>query len=94
MNSNRDNHGDSVILNNDYSQLISCSSDKKPSKFAKKKSARSRSKIAALVTKEYKEDLVDNQEYIKTKLGHSNSFESKLKNFNTIGTSGNLNCMI
>lgn len=90
VNSNREVHGDSVILPNDYSQLISYSTDKKPKQFAKKKSARSSSKIAALITKEYKEDLAENQEFIKAKLGHSNSFESKLTNFNTINISRNL----
>ena len=90
VNSNRDLNPNSIMIKNDYSQIYSYSTDRKPLKAQKKKSARSRSKIAALISKEYKEDLIDNQEFIKAKLGHSNSFEGKIKNFNTIGVSTNL----
>ena len=57
------------------------SDEKKPKKLTSKKSSRSRSKIAALISKEYKEDLLDSNDGMKVRLGHSNSFESKVNDF-------------
>ena len=46
--------------------------------------SRSRSKITALINKEYKEDLIDGYDIMKTRIGHNNSFETKITNLNTL----------
>lgn len=79
------------IISKEFIHDIKYSTGTKPRKFATKKSSRSRSKIAGLISKEYKEDLVENYDVLKTKLGHSNSFEAKIKSFNTLTPSFNPN---
>lgn len=83
---NKDQKSDPEIFNKDQIIDIQYSSNQNPKTLITKKSSRSKSKVAAIISKEYKEDLVDNFEVVKTKLGHSNSFEAKRNNFNTLTT--------
>ena len=89
MNSNREIAYDQDIISSELNQEPHLSEDKKPKKLGSKKSSRSRSKISALISKEYKEDLIEANDNIKTRLGHSNSFESKVNDFKYSNPRGN-----
>lgn len=91
MHSNKNQKLAPEIISKEIIHDIKYSTGTKPRKFATKKSSRSRSKIAGLISKEYKEDLVEDYDILKTKLGHSNSFEAKIKSFNTLTPSFNPN---
>lgn len=79
------------ILNKDYIQEVSFSTGKLPKKLSMRKGSRSKSKIQAMVSKEYKEDLIDGYDIIKSKIGHSNSFETKIKILHTLPPPNNGN---
>lgn len=65
-----------------------------PKKLTLKKANRSKSKLGGIISKEYKEDLVDGYNIIKAKVGHSNSFETKIKNLHTLSAPINQKCNI
>lgn len=86
--SNRDLICDQDAASSELNQEINFSGDKKPKKLVAKKSSRSRSKIAAIISKEYKEDLIESNDNLKLRLGHSNSFESKVNEYKQTNPKG------
>lgn len=84
------------IIRQNITQETKFSTERLPKKLLKgKRSKRSKSKakISSLLSKEYKEDLIDGYDIIKEKIGHSNSFEAKIKNFHTIPCPKKINGM-